>query len=152
MSLFEGIITIASQLFCSNEPHVIGKITPKMELEDLELGNVSKKMVDMHKTNIYVDCEFKSILQNPDLELGFGPIVEINCGDVIVDMNAFEKCKIYDNYASFMESISYLATPFKERSAVFFKDLHPSWNKKFVNDEFHIVMHIQSSSMGVRLN
>jgi hypothetical protein len=150
MSLFQDFIeVIASGLFGKSENPDI-KIIPKIESEDVELGHASRKVIEMHKTEKYMDCEFKSIIQNPDLELGFGPIVEINCGDVIVDMNAFEKCNIYENYISFMESISYLATPLKERSYVFFRDMYPSWNKKLINNEFHIVMHIESESIGVR--
>lgn len=153
MSLFHEFITaITSGFFDSNEESKNKKIVPKMELDELELGNASRKVMEIHNSEKYIDCEFKSIIQNPDLELGFGPIVEMNCGEVIVDMNAFEKCKIYENYISFMESISYLATPFKDRSPVFFKDLYPSWNSYLIKNEFHVVMHIESASMGIRLN
>ncbi len=153
MSLFQNFITvITSGFFSSSEEALSKKITPKIELDDVELGNVSRKVIAIHNSEKYVDCEFKSIIQNPDLELGFGPIVEINCSGVTVDMNAFEKCKIYENYLSFMESISYLATPFKDRSSVFFKDLYPSWNSQLIKNDFHVVMHIESASIGLRLN
>ena len=153
MSLFRDFITIiASSFFTSSEETLSKKITPKMELDDVELGNVSRKVMAIHNSEKYIDCEFKSIIQNPDLELGFGPIVEINCGDVTVDMKAFEKCKIYENYMSFMESISYLATPFKDRTSVFFKDLYPSWKSQLIKNDFHVVMHIESASIGLRLN
>lgn len=150
MSMFQDFIaTIASGLFYTENK---SKITPKMEFEDAELGNVSIPTIEIYKKEGYtMDCEFKSTIQNPDLELGFGPIVEISCNDIIVDMNAFEKCKIYENYTSFIDSIIYLATPFKDRSPVFFKDVYPSWNRQLVNNEFHVVMHIESQSMGLKM-
>lgn len=109
MSLFQEFITaIASGFFGSIEEQKNKKISPNMDLEDVELGNVPRKIKEINNSEKYVECEFKSAIQNPDVELGFGPIVEINCECVIVDMNAFEKYMIYENYISFMESISYL--------------------------------------------
>ena len=150
--MFEDFIAkIGSSLFSDGENKT--KITPKMELEDPELGNVNIQTIEIYKKEGYMmDCEFKSVIQNPDLELGFGPIVEISSHDIIVDMKAFEKCKVYENYKSFIDSIVYLATPFKDKTHVFFKDVSPSWNKQLVNNEFHVVMHIESESMGIRLN
>ena len=141
--------------FGLNEKSKKRKIIPKAEFEDVELGNVVRKLEEMHMPENYIPeksiyCEFKSILQNPDLELGFGPIVEFDREDIFVDMNAFEKCKIYENYVSFMECISYLATPLKDRSPAIFKDIYPTWNTKSVKGGFHVVLHIQTSSMGLK--
>lgn len=153
MSLFQEFITvIASGLFGLSEEPINKKIIPKMEFEDVELGNVTRKMKEINNSEKYVCCEFKSAIQNPDLELGFGPIVEINSGNVIVDMNAFEKCRIYENYVSFMESISYVASPFKDSESVCFKDVYPSWNRMLTNSEFHVILHIESQSIGVKMN
>lgn len=154
MSIFQEFISkISSGLFYSDDNENKMKITPKLEFEDAELGNVSIPTIEIYKKEGYtVDCEFKSIIQNPDLELGFGPIVEMTTHDIIVDMKAFEKCKVYENYKSFIDSIIYLATPFKDRTKVCFRDVYPSWNRQLANNDFHVVMHIESESMGVRLN
>lgn len=154
MSMFQDFIAkISSRLFYSHEEKNNTKIIPKMEFEDAELGNIITQTFETYnKEGCTLDCEFKSIIQNPDLELGFGPIVEISCNDIIVDMKAFEKCKIYENYKSFIDSIIYLTTPFKDRSHVFFIDVYPLWNRQLINNDFHVVMHIESASMGVRLN
>lgn len=156
MSIFGEIITsFTLSFFGLNQNFNKGKIVPKIEFVDLELGEVisnslTNKTKEIHMMEKYVDCEFKSIIEYPDLELGFGPIVEIDRENIFIDMNAFEKSKIYDNYASFMESVSYLATPFKDRCPVFFKDLYPSWKTKALNNEFHVVLHIQTSSIGLK--
>lgn len=154
MSVFNHFIAvISSGLFGSTEERQNIKITPKIETEDIELGNVSRRLIEIHQKENYAECEFKSIIQNPDLELGFGPIVEINCGNIIIDITAVLKNVGYiENYISFMESVSYLTNPFKDRSNIFFKDVYPSWNNKLIHSEFHVVMHIETESMGVRLN
>jgi len=153
MSFFQEFITvIVSELFSSDEEPKNKKIYPKVDIDDVELGNISRKVIEMHKKEHYAYCEFKNIIQNPDLELGFGPIVEFSRSDIIVDMNAFEKCGIYENYISFMESINYLVAPFKDREAISFKGLNKTWNTEFINNEFQAVMHIDTKSMGIRLN
>lgn len=153
MSLFKDFIAaITVGLFSFNENENITNVIPIMDLEDTELGKITKKIMEAHEKENYVDCEFKSIIQNPDLELGFGPIVEINSdNDVTVDITAFEKNNVYESYISFMETISYLTSSYKNRNELF-KDLYPSWKKQLINSEYHIVMHIQSGSMGLRLN
>ena len=148
----EFIAVISSNFFGSGEETKHKKIAPKMEIEDIELGNIDTRMIEIAKKENDVAGEFKSIIQNPDLELGFGPIIESNCGNIIIDMNGFEKSMIYENYISIIESASYLASHLKDTSDVFFKDINLSWNKKLVNSEFHVVMHIESKSMGIRLN
>lgn len=174
MSILQDFIAkISFGLGYSEDNEKINKITPNMELEnvdfedsdfedsdfedsyfeDAELGNVRIPSIEIYKNESYtINCEFKSIIQNPDLELGFGPIVEISSYGIIVDMTAFEKCRVYENYKSFIDSIIYLATPFKDRSLVFFRDVYPSWNRLLVNNEYHVIMHIESESMGLKLN
>jgi hypothetical protein len=79
-------------------------ITPKL---DVEQGN----SFHCRQVNLNVKCVY------PDLELGFGPIVEAEYGgaDVIIDIQGFEKCNIIENYVSFMDAINYLSTPMKDR-------------------------------------
>lgn len=148
MSFFQNFITVfVSELFGSDEEQKNNKISPKVEIDDVEFGNISIKPIEMHKKEYYSYCEFKNIIQNPDLELGFGPIVEFSCSDIIVDMDAFEKRGIYENYMSFIDSINYLVAPFKDRETMGFKVLNQTRN-----NEFQAVMHIETKSMGVRLN
>lgn len=84
MSLFYDFISvIVSGLFnLSNETEnkkIIPKMEMEMEMEDIELGNVRREIKEIYKTDNYLN----SMIQNPDLELGFGPIVEINCGKCV---------------------------------------------------------------------
>lgn len=93
-------------------------ISPINELDLLEKGMIKKRNKN---TDIRV-----SVLGYPDLELGFGPTVKFDCdtsptlnfdcGEVAIDIQGFENCKILENYFSFMESINYLSRPLKERN------------------------------------
>lgn len=56
--------------------------------------------------------EFSSKPLNHDVEKGDTSII---CGEVAFDINGYEKCKIIENYVSFMDIVSYFATPIAER-------------------------------------
>ena len=108
--LFQEIIkNIGSSFFIVEEPKKSQKIIPKVDLGDVELG-IKKKHT--FQNNAF---ELREVLQNPDLELGFGPIVETSFGDIFVHVSVFEPNNIYEKYLPFIESINYLITSFKIR-------------------------------------
>jgi hypothetical protein len=88
------------------------------KLNESESSNIPKKGLDSGELTKNPKLEMRSSQQPyPDLELGFGPNIEIdcNCGDVIINMDSYENCKIFENYVSFMETINYLSCPIKDR-------------------------------------
>ena len=71
MSLFQEFITvIASGLFGLSEEPINKKIIPKMEFEDVELGNVTRKMKEINNSEKYI-----KLLQQCDK-------IYINLGDI----------------------------------------------------------------------
>ena len=82
----------------------VSKIIGKFFKQKKNKIPVVTSILDLELDNIY-----------PDLELGFGPVIEENCGDVIINIHAFEKYRILENYVSFMEAITYLSMPIKDR-------------------------------------
>jgi hypothetical protein len=100
--MFQEIITkFGVNLFSVDERPIMNKVIPKKDLEDVELGNVKCRYSPSH-------------INYPDLELGFGPIIEVESGDLFVGANSFD-CQnvIHKNYASFMDMMDYLFTPLK---------------------------------------
>jgi hypothetical protein len=63
----------------------------------------------------------------------------IICSEVAIDVNGYEKCKIIENYVSFMDILNYLSTPISERNEFPFimDDSIPS-------SEPHVSTHIAS--------
>ena len=107
--LFQEIVkNIGSSFFTIDEPKKPQKIIPRVELEDAELGNVIKK-IQSYQNN---EFELREVLQNPDLELGFGPVVETTFDDVLVHVSIFEQ-----KYLPFIESINYLIKSCKTRDS-----------------------------------
>jgi len=97
---FQAFVSKISEKFFEQKKSKNPVITPIL---DPELGNI------IHCKQVSSECVY------PDLELGFGPIIEANCGDVIINIQAFEQCRILENYVSFMEAITYLSMPIKDR-------------------------------------
>lgn len=93
------------------------KITPKIDIEDVEFGNVSKKIFEPNK-DIDSNSNFESRLEYPDLELGFGPIVEFDSDNMYVDIYMLQKHKVVDNYISFIETIRYIVSPYSYKDKV----------------------------------
>jgi hypothetical protein len=135
---FQYIVSKISETFFEQSQLV----TPIL---DPELGNI------VQCRHMTTKCIY------PDLELGFGPIIEANCGDVIIDIKAFEQYRILENYVSFIEAINYLSIPIKDRigtnmkiSIIFDKDkdelpryTNNSEIKKYTEDEnMYIPLHL----------
>jgi hypothetical protein len=97
---FQSFVSKISGKFFGQKKNKNQCVSPIM---DPELGNIK------HCIQVSSECIY------PDLEMGFGPIIEANCGDVIINIQAFEQCRILENYVSFMEAINYLSTPIKDR-------------------------------------
>ena len=107
IAIQEIITVIHSVLFNSKtKKELISKIAPSI---DIEMGE--------HIKDDYKRLTNNNKLQNPDLELGFGPIVEIDEKDIIIDIRKYNYTMIED-YISFMDSINYLSIPSKYRNTM----------------------------------
>ena len=107
IAIQEIITVIHSVLFNSNKKkESISKIVPSI---DIEMGE--------HIKDDYKRLTNNNKLQNPDLELGFGPIVEIDEQDIIIDIRKYNYTMIED-YISFIDSIHYLSLPLKDRNKI----------------------------------
>jgi hypothetical protein len=107
IAIQEIITVINSVLFNSNKKkESISKISPSI---DIEMGE--------HIKDDYKLLTNNNKLQNPDLELGFGPIVEIDEQDIIIDIRKYNYTMIED-YISFIDSIHYLSLPLKDRNKI----------------------------------
>ena len=100
---FQYIVSKISETFFEQKKKQSQLVAPIL---DPELGNI------IHCKNVNTKCIY------PDLELGFGPIIEANCGEVIIDIKAFEQCRILENYISFIEAINYLSITIKNRIGI----------------------------------
>lgn len=112
MSLSSLITEIKSKVFGSNKPTPIAKITPVFDNEytpDLEAGEGGfyKRLKERQSA-----LELYSRPLNRDLEKADTSII---CGEVSIDINGYEKCKIIENYVSFMDVINYFSIPITER-------------------------------------
>lgn len=89
---------------------VIAKIAPKPDESDLEPGNyykIKKVRYDLLDAN------------ELDIDLESGKFYNhITSDEKEVCINNLNKCKIIENYVSFMEIVSYLATPIKDRVTI----------------------------------
>lgn len=95
---------------------IMPKITPKIDIEDAESGNISKMFEDTELNDS--TSNFDSSLEYPDLELGFGPIVEFDSDNMYVDIYMLQKHKVVDNYISFIETIRYIVSPYSYKDKV----------------------------------
>ena len=103
MSISSLFSDIKSKVFGSKNPTPIAKITPIIDTEytpDLEAGEGGfYKRIKVRQ----VTLEFISKPLNHDVEKGDTSII---CGEVSLDINGYEKCKIIENYVSFMDVVS----------------------------------------------
>ena len=110
MSVVSFISDIKSKFFGSNKEPVCAKITPIFDdyIPDLEAGEggfyrrlkARQAAFDRPVEKIY------------DLENGDKTII---ASEVAIDINGYQKCKIIENYVSFMDVINYFGTPMSER-------------------------------------
>lgn len=82
------------------------KITPIIPIQDMdvELG------ANLHlPENVCNNLEMKQgKLDNPDLELGFGPIVEMSNKHIIIRMQSINDNNVVDKYYSLFDSLNYI--------------------------------------------
>ena len=110
MSVASFITNIKSKFFGSNKEPISEKNTPIFDeyLPDLEAGEgefyrrlkARQNAFDMPAQQLY------------DLENGDKTIIS---SEVSIDVNGYSKCKIIENYVSFMDVINYFGTPISER-------------------------------------
>jgi hypothetical protein len=112
MSLSSLITDLKAKLLGSDKPKPLAKIAPVFDTEympDLEAGEGEfyrrlkqrQSALELHTRNT-----------NCDVEKADNSII---CGEVAIDVNGYEKCKIIENYVSFMDVINYFSTPINER-------------------------------------
>lgn len=86
----------------------ISPIIPVKELLDVEMGDIN---TELHKYNLEMKNES---LDNPDLELGFGPIVEMNNSHIIIRIQTTVSNKhVIENYYSLFDSLNYMNMNYK---------------------------------------
>lgn len=83
------------------------------EKKQSTLPTISQKC-DMSFEDTYIKCKIvngKCIY--PDLELGFGPVVEVSHrgSEILIDIQGISQCNVLENYDSFMDAINYLSSP-----------------------------------------
>jgi hypothetical protein len=112
MSLSSLITDLKAKLLGSDKPKPLAKIAPVFDTEympDLEAGEGEfyrrlkqrQSALELHTRNT-----------NCDVEKADNSII---CGEVAIDVNGYEKCKIIENYVSFMDVVNYFSTPITER-------------------------------------
>jgi hypothetical protein len=115
MSITTFITDIKAKFFGSNKPKpTIAKITPIFDTEympDLEAGEGGSFYKRLRQRDAALELYSKTM--NCDLEKADRTII---CSEVAIDVNnGYEKCKIIENYVSFMDILNYLSTPITER-------------------------------------
>lgn len=110
MSVASFISDIKSKFFGSNKEPVCEKITPIFDeyLPDLEAGEGEF----YRRLKARQSAFDKPDQQLYDLENGDKTIIS---SEVSIDFNGYQKCKIIENYVSFMDVINYLGTSMPER-------------------------------------
>jgi hypothetical protein len=138
MSITTIITYIEDKFFGSTKPKpTIAEITPIFDTEyipDLETGEEGGFYKRLRQREAALELYSKTI--NCDLEKADRTII---CSEVAIDVNGYEKCKIIENYVSFMDILNYLSTPISERNEFPFimDDSIPS-------SEPHVSTHIAS--------
>lgn len=99
-----NVLTNFGMKFFQNSEDKFSPITPIQDFIDIELGG------NIHlPTSTYSNLEMKQDkLDNPDLELGFGPIVEMTNNHIIIRMQTNNNNAIIENYYSLFDSINYI--------------------------------------------
>jgi len=112
MSLLSLISDIKTKVFGLKKQKTTEKNTPIFDNEyipDLEAGEGGfyKRLKERQAS-----LELYSKPLNWDIEKADRSII---CGEVVIDINGFEKCEIIENYVSFMDVVNYFSTPINER-------------------------------------
>lgn len=97
--LFQHLVSTFNETY--KKKSTLSKIAPKIDEEHKQETN----------TNIIKRKTINQKCTYPDLELGFGPIVEetYDNKDIIIDIQGFTQHQFLDNFVSFIESINYLS-------------------------------------------
>lgn len=97
--LFQHLVSTFNETY--KKKSTLSKIAPKIDEEHKQETN----------TNIIKRKTINQKCTYPDLELGFGPIVEESYDnkDIIIDIQGFTQYQFLDNFVSFIESINYLS-------------------------------------------
>jgi hypothetical protein len=151
MSISSFISDIKSKVFGNNnnKSNTILKVIPLLDdkFPDLEAGEgeFAQKITSRYST-VEMNCKIFNKIVYDDIDLNDKPII---CGEVVVDINAFENCKIIENYVSFMDVINYLSIPSAQR-----KDLEFSNEKKQEEHttSFYIALDISEGSLHLSSN
>jgi hypothetical protein len=152
MSITTFIADIKEKFFGSTKPNpTIAKITPIFDTEyipDLEAGEGGAFYKRLRQREAAL--EFYSKTMNCDLEKADKTII---CSEVAIDVNGYEKCKIIENYVSFMDILNYLSTPIPDRDEFPFimEDIIPSSEPPVsaidTNDYTDLPLHLCSSNI-----
>ena len=110
MSLVSFMTDIKTVFFGSNKQNILAKISPKLndcipepEVKD---GDFYRRLLARQAA-----LELSSKSHIYDLEVGDKSIIY---EEVAIYINEYERCKIIENYVSFMDVINYFATPFDD--------------------------------------
>jgi hypothetical protein len=98
---------LTASLFQQNELRFT-PIIPIQDFVDLEIGNINE---ELSKYNLEIKTDR---LDNPDLELGFGPIIETSNNHIIIRIQTTNSNNaIVDKYYSLFDSLTYISMSFK---------------------------------------
>jgi hypothetical protein len=105
-------MNILTNFFQRNE-HRFAPIIPIQEIIDVEIGE------NLHlPASICTNLEMKQDkLDNPDLELGFGPIVEMSDKHIIIRMQKNDVNNI-GIYYSLFDSLNYINVPYRNATKI----------------------------------
>ena len=93
--------------------HRFSPIIPIQEMVDIELGNINTEL-----KNYNLEMRHER-LDNPDLELGFGPIVEMTNKHIIIRMQTIDiNNHIIENYYSLFDSLNYISLSLKNNNSL----------------------------------
>lgn len=139
MSISSLFSDIKTKVFGSNKPTPLAKITPLFDNEytpDLEAGE-GEFYRRLEARQSALDLYSKPL--NCDVEKADTSIIS---GEVSIDINGYQDCKIIENYVSFMEIINYFGTPFSERNPRDLPFVVDDIQDKKTNtrESFHILM------------
>jgi len=87
-----------SVIFSLKNENTFQKVYPKKSLSDIENGEETKDECVSEK----LKCKY------PDLELGFGPTIEVDYKDDTIESHGFKNRKLLENYMSFIDQLKYI--------------------------------------------
>jgi len=103
--LFQHLVSTFNKTY--EKKSTLSKIVPKIDQKQETNTNI------INRKTINQKCTY------PDLELGFGPIVEESYDnkDIIIDIQGFTQYQFLDNFVSFIESINYLSASSRNKNS-----------------------------------